>query len=310
MEIRTAKTNLGRPTAGRAVPPERGAYLRRKSSQGLRKRQVISRRLIRSLQWALRLAAAVAALAVLMTGYRYTVTSTRFEVRHVICEGCAQVPPALIEDIVQRDFPRGILQIDLKKLRDRLEKERWIHSVQIRRVLPGSLVIYVEERKPAAVVEINGELMLADRNGILLDQYTEAYGKLDVPVFAGFLGESSAEYDRNQEQNSLRVALGMRLLEELGQGSGDYLRRISEVDLADTRNVRILLVDDTAEVFLGDRNFLERFRAFVANMPQYEELKAQYSEIASVDLRYDGKIIYRPRNDPTSLVEGGPSKRP
>jgi len=310
MEIRTAKANLGRPAAGTAVPPDRGAYLRRKSSQRLRKRQVVSRRVIRTLQWTLRLAAAMAALAVLVTGYRYTASSARFDVRNVICQGCAQMRPAQIEEIVRRDFPRSILQIDLEKLRGRLEKERWIRGVQIRRVLPGSLVIYVDERKPAAVVELNGELMLADRDGILLDHYTEDYGKLDIPVFAGFLGQSAGEYARNQEPNSLRVALGMRLLEELGQGSEDYLRRISEVDLADTRNVRILMVDDTAEVFLGDRNFLERFRAFVANMPQYEELKAQYSEIASVDLRYDGKIIYRPRNVSDTPVEAERPKQP
>jgi hypothetical protein len=66
------------------------------------------------------------------------------------------------------------------------------------------------------------------------------------------------------------------------------------VDLSDRANVRILLVDDTAEIALGNRDFLTRFRMFVANVAQYHELKEQY-EIVSIDLRYDGQIVYRPR---------------
>ena len=57
----------------------------------------------------------------------------------------------------------------------------------------------------------------------------------------------------------------------------------------------MLLVDDTAEVLLGDRDFLKRFRTLMSNLNQYRELKSQYSEIASVDLRFDGQIIYRPK---------------
>jgi hypothetical protein len=40
---------------------------------------------------------------------------------------------------------------------------------------------------------------------------------------------------------------------------------------------------------------LKRFRALMENMKKYEELKNQYTEIESIDLRMDGNIIYRPR---------------
>ena len=45
---------------------------------------------------------------------------------------------------------------------------------------------------------------------------------------------------------------------------------------------------------MGDADFLKRFRTLMSNMSQYQELKAQYNEIASIDLRFDGQIIYRP----------------
>ena len=59
--------------------------------------------------------------------------------------------------------------------------------------------------------------------------------------------------------------------------------------------IKVLLVDDTAEVFLGNRDFLKRFRTLMSNLNQYRELKSQYSDIASVDLRFDGQIVYRPK---------------
>ena len=54
-------------------------------------------------------------------------------------------------------------------------------------------------------------------------------------------------------------------------------------------------MDETAEVYLGGENYLERFTSFINNRRKYEELKNQYEEFASIDLRFEDQIIYRPR---------------
>lgn len=300
MEIRTGKSRRRDDYAAPADPRDRGAYLRRKSSQRLRKRQLAGRRLMAFIKLAVKLGSAAALIGAAAAVYWHLSTSTRFDVGKVTCEGCVQVQPEEIESIIRRDFPRNILQIDLVQLQKRLEKEKWIRAVEIRRVLPSELIIYVVERRPAVVAELNGELVLMDREGILLDRYGQQYGRLDVPVFMGLLGESSEDYQNFQEENSSRVATGLSILAELEEGSSDYPRRISEIDLSDPDNIRLIMVGDTTEVLLGDRDFLKRFQTFMANMPQYEELKAEYTDIAAVDLRFDGKIIYRPRNLPAA----------
>jgi cell division septal protein FtsQ len=310
MDIKTAPRRRDSSEASESVPPDRGAYLRRKSSQKLRKRQLASRKIMGILKPAGRIALAVAAIAAVVAGYWNVSSSARFELRMVTCEGCVYVEPAHIEEIIRRECPRNILQIDLARLCERLEKERWIRKVEIRRVLPGSLIIYVEERRPAVIAELNGELILTDPEGMLLDRYADRYGRMDVPVFSGLLGDNLGDYRHYQEENASRIALGLSVLAELSSGAPDVARQISEIDLSDTGNVRVMMVDDTAEIFLGDRDFLKRFQVFMANMPQYQELKAEYSEIASVDLRYDGKIIYRPRNLPETPGEALRAKQP
>jgi cell division protein FtsQ len=214
--------------------------------------------------------------------------------------GCNRADRQQLDAMIRESFPAHMLRIDLAKLQDRLEQETWIRRAEIRRVLPSELVVYVEERLPAVIVELSGDLMIADEDGILLDTYASKYGKLDVPVFKGLLGENVESYRVYQTENSERVRLGLRLLQELEAASSAFTREISEVDLSDRDNLKILLVDEAAEIFMGNTDFLKRFRILMANMSQYREIKDQYSEILSVDLRFDGQIIYRPRQERTA----------
>jgi len=310
MEIRTSGRPRGSAPGGVSVPPDKGAYLRRKSSHRLRKKRFAGRTLMAAVGVGMRVAAAAAAVVFLILAFRFVMTSAHFDLRTVRCEGCNHMEPTRLEEVIRKEFPQNVLQIDLNRLKRRLEREKWIRKVQIRRVLPSELIIYIDERAPSVIAELNGKLILTDAEGVLLDLYTSEYKKLDMPVFSGMAGESIADYGRHQAENSDRISLGLQVLRELDAGSSDYTRRISELDLSDAANVRVLLVDDTTEVHLGDRDFRKRFGLFMANLPQYRELEAEYSDISSVDLRYEGKIIYRPRNLAEASMEATGAIRP
>jgi cell division protein FtsQ len=187
-----------------------------------------------------------------------------------------------------------VLKIDLLRLRDRLERETWIRQAEVRRVLPSDLIIGITERTPAVLFELNGDLMVADAEAVPLERYRPEHGKLDVPVLKGLEGTDASSFRAHAAENVARLKLGIRLLNELEAGSPALSHNISEMDCSDLTNVKVLLVDDTAEILLGDRDFLKRFETFMANLPQYREVKSQYQEIAAVDLRYEGQIIYRP----------------
>jgi len=137
---------------------------------------------------------------------------------------------------------------------------------------------------------------MLDSEGYLLDPYDTANGKLDVPVFTGLYGDDAPSYKVYQKDNSTRVAVGVQVLSELAAGSPEYVRSLSEIDLSDPANVKVLLVNDTAEVYLGDRDFLKRFQMFMSNMTQYRDLKDQGNDISAVDLRFDSQIVYRRRS--------------
>ncbi len=232
----------------------------------------------------------------------YAYTSDRFTIRNISFTGCRQINEKQLERIIRHSFPSSILRIDLGLLKSRLEDENWIKSAEIRRILPTDLVVNIVERAPAVILEISGELMVADIDGILLDNYHPKYGKLDVPVFRGLMGKDSESFRLHQQENSTRIRRGLSLLSELESGSSSYSRMISEIDLSDPDNLTVMLLDDDAEVYLGKEEHLKRFQTLMRYMSRYQEQKAQY-DIASIDMRFTGKIIYELRGVHSDLTE-------
>jgi cell division protein FtsQ len=294
MEIRT--TGRPRETNARIIPrPETARHPHKKATNKLGKGHIAGRRLLSALKIIGKLGSFVLLVVFMLSVFVYAYTSDKFNLRTITFHGCKEVDSRHLESIVRQNFPANILRIDLSRLKNQLEKEPWVKRVEIRRILPSGLIIYVQERTPAAIIEFHSELMLADRDGIMLDRYDPKYGRLDVPVFKGLLGEDAENYRLYQEENSARVRQGLEMLSEIESGSPEEARKISEVDISDRENLKVLLVDDTAEVLLGEKDYLKRFHTLMENMKQYRDLKEQYMEIESIDLRFDGNIIYRPR---------------
>ncbi len=294
MEIRT--TNKPREnTSARIVPRPEPVRHPHKATNKLGKGHIAGRRLVAALKMIGKLGAFMLMVLFMLSVFVYAYTSDKFNLRTITFHGCKELNTKHLESIVRRNFPANVLRINLRQLKNRLEKEPWVKRVEIRRVLPSGLIIYVQERTPAAIIEFRSELMLADQDGIMLGRYDPQYGKLDVPVFRGVLGEDAENYRLYQEENSARIRQGLQMLAEIESGSPQETRKISEVDISDPENLKVLLVDDTAEVYLGEKDYLKRFRALMDHMQQYQELKDQYTEIESIDLRFPGNIIYRPR---------------
>jgi cell division septal protein FtsQ len=296
MEI---KTNRAREVLNTRVvpPPDRGRPARKKANRKLAHNHVAGRRFISVLKTLGKIGAFLLMVVFMLSVFVFAYTSDKFNLHRVTFHGCKELKPQELEAIIRQDFPANILRIDLRQLKNRLEKETWAKSIEIRRVLPSELIIYIQERTPSAILELQGELMIADNDGILLGRYDPRFGKLDTPVIKGILGEDIESYRLYQEENIARVQQALAMLAEIESGLPQYTQQISEVDVSDRKNIKILLVDDTAEVYLGEKDYLKRFRTFIGNLSEYQKLKMQYSEFASIDMRYDGRIIYRPRRE-------------
>lgn len=290
MEIRTNKPRDNQNT--RIVPPPDKVRPRKKASQKLSSGPISGRRLVTTLKTIGKLCVLLLVGVILVSAFIYAYNADTFNLLHVRIDGCKQMNAAQLEEIIRREFPANLLRIDLHKVKSRLEQETWVQHAEMRRVLPSGLIIYIQERTPSVILEMQGELMVADKNGILLGPYDPKFGKLDVPVFRGLMGDDAETYSLSQDENTARIHQALEMLSEIETGLPQYTKIISEVDVKDRKDLKIILTNETAEVRLGDKDYLKRFRKFINNPGEYNKLKDQNFEIGSIDLTLDRQIIF------------------
>ena len=239
------------------------------------------------LRYWLRLAwKATAVLALLAVGFGAALragSSPLLEVRRVVVRGNSWLSEQEVLGLVEGLVGSNVLVTDLSAWRERLLASPWIGDAVLRRVLPATVEIAVQERKPLGLGRVDGRLFLVDDQGTLIDAFGPRYAALDLPVIDG-LGRDSAgarAVDRR------RVGLAARLLQSLGR-QPDLARRVSQIDVSDPRDAVVILDQDTALLRLGDEQFLERLRSYVELEGR---LRERVPEIDYVDLRF-GERVY------------------
>jgi hypothetical protein len=90
-----------------------------------------------------------------------------------------------------------------------------------------------------------------------------------------------------------RMKIYNELVREIDSSGGHYSQDLSEVDLSDGEDVKVLTNDPDGEVLvhLGSSNYLDRFKIYVAHLREWRQ---QFEKLESVDLRYDRQIIVNP----------------
>ena len=86
-----------------------------------------------------------------------------------------------------------------------------------------------------------------------------------------------------------RMKIYNQLIGELDAGGAHYSHDLSEVDLSDPDDVKVLANDPagTVLVHLGSSNYLDRYKIYVSHL---QEWRQQFDKLESVDLRYDRQI--------------------
>ncbi len=180
----------------------------------------------------------------------------------------------------------NIFRVSLEEERKRVESIPWVRSASLARAYPHRLVFHLVERAPIAFVNIGGRVKLVDGDGVLLEKPERA--AMDFPVLTG-LDAAGTPAERG-----LRLALYQEFDRQLAGEASRSGWLVSEVDLSDADDLKALLVRDreSIQVHFGHEAFLERFRNFLALVPEVRKTNAQ---IDSVDLRYRNQIVVNPQ---------------
>ncbi len=100
-------------------------------------------------------------------GYRYLVTTPYLCVKNIEVHGCRWLSKEQVKRLSGVSKGQNLLALNLRKIREKIEKNSWIKAVTLTRSIPDTLYIEVEEKEPMAFVRI-GETYLVDSDGELI----------------------------------------------------------------------------------------------------------------------------------------------
>lgn len=165
----------------------------------------------------------------------------------------------------------NIFRINKPKIRERIKSESYVEEVEIRRELPGTVIITVEEREPKYRIEKNGGLyMYIDKNGYYLEETTE---NTSMPILRGIktdveklkIGDRIIEDDLEKFNDLIKIVDGVK--------SNNIEEELSIINISDKNNYVLEFASDEKKVILGDISNLSTKMIWIKYFMTNEENK-------------------------------------
>ena len=222
--------------------------------------------------------------------YHYGERNWRFRIESsddIEISGTHNVPHSQVMDVLGGDIGRNIFFIPLAERKAQLEKIPWVESASVMRFVPNRLQVEIHERTPIAFARLGSRIWLIDAGGTLMELPGAGKQKYSFPVIAGMNpGEPLST-------RAARMKIYNQLLHELDSDGAHYSQDLSEVDISDQDDVKVLTNDTAGAVLvhLGSSAFLPRYKIYVTHVQGWRQ---QFEKLESVDLRYEHQIIVNP----------------
>jgi cell division protein FtsQ len=178
--------------------------------------------------------------------HHYVTSSDHFEIRDITLEGAERVTR---DDILRAggiNAGENVFAVDPDDAAARIRRLPWIRSVTVQRKLPGEVHVQVEERRAAALIELEG-LYLVDAEGTIFKRLGE-HDPEDLPVITGLPRQAVIEHPEGARE-AIQEALG--LLAEYRDVGLETRVPASEVHREGATGWTLILAENGTRVRLG-----------------------------------------------------------
>lgn len=238
------------------------------------------------------LAARVLAAA-LMVGYAVylgittIVEASSLQISHISVRGNHRLSTGEVLALVEELRGQNILAVSLEESQTKLLSSPWVKSATIRRVLPSTLEIAVDEREPMGIGRLGTAMYLIDAQGVIVDEYGPAYADIDLPIIDGL---ATSPQDGGSIIDATRAEFASRVIAALATRP-EIAKTVSQIDVRDLHDAVVILDGDSALLRLGETDWLARLQQYIDLAPA---LRERLSGIDYVDLRFDERLYVRP----------------
>jgi cell division septal protein FtsQ len=257
-------------------------YWRRRANRRVRQ----ERRTRTLLRWSGVAAVNLAVLGFLVysgnRAIRHLTTSPEFALRNIRIEGARPGTADRIRWSLAELEGRNVLELDLRSVTALVKDDPWVLRCTVKRMLPHTLRITVEEREPAVVARVGKRSLVVDRTGTVIADAEPGTAR-GLPVITGL------ERLRNEHREGA-VRKGVAAVELLRRAAAGWTEALREIDLSRADRIvatpaagpRVLLDPERA-----DRNLLEY-------LALEDEIGRRVGAATYIDLRWRDRIAVMP----------------
>ena len=274
--------NLRQGSAGQAVTTDK--RFRRAHVKPSRRRSPASKH-----AW---LAARLLVLALVLgyaayRGVTLIAAASSLQIGHMVVRGHERLSTGEVLALVEGLRGQNILAVKLDDWQQKLLASPWVEGATIRRVLPSTVEIWVDERRPMGIGRLGTAMYLIDGKGVIVDEYGPNYADLDLPIIDGL---AASPQDGGPIVDAARAEFAARVIGALA-ARPELAKRVSQIDVADLHDAVLILDGDPALLRLGDAEFVARLQQYIDLAPA---LRERLDGIDYVDLRFDERLYVRP----------------
>jgi cell division protein FtsQ len=210
-------------------------------------------------------------------------------VTDVVIDGRANTPEPLLRAALGVAMGDPILGFSVEMARQRLETLSWVEHATVERRLPGTVVVFLQERRPFAIWQNQGRFVLIDRTGqVVANQNVAEFRRLPLVVGPGAPVAAATLVDALTDRPDLqqRVAAAVRIAE----------RRWN----LHLNNGADVLLPEGHEIAALDR---------LTKLQQEDDLLDR--PLAAIDMRLGDRLVVRLKPDQhTDTAAAPPPKKP
>ncbi|MCE5250744.1 FtsQ-type POTRA domain-containing protein [bacterium] len=207
-----------------------------------------------------------------------------FNIRDVKIKGAQYLDSEKLMTTAGIETGTNIFALDLENISQSLKTAFTTENIIVYRRLPNTIVIEVRERKPVALLNMN-TLVGVDKDGVPLP-HIGADMVETLPIVTGIKSVTSL----SDSTVKSRLLTGLKMLDRISKDAPAVYARISEVDVSNTADMGISLVDNGLQVIIGDRDWKQK----IPNLEKViNEVTWRRNDAKAVDLRFGEKVIVR-----------------
>jgi cell division protein FtsQ len=240
---------------GEAVTLRDGKFLRPKA----RGEEKGAEKFLRMVKKTIRVAFQLLLLSFfLFTGhwvYVHLLGDPYFRVREVEVEGGRKMAKETLLSLTVMEGMPNLFSVNLKEVVRRLESHPWIEQVRVRKVFPDKIFIQVEERKPMAIIQLEG-LYYIDTKG----EVFSPVGEKDEYNYPYLTGLTRQVLEKDPVEAKRLITKALELLRVVDQEKVPPLEELSEIHMEKSSGIQCFTRAEGVEMKMGWDNFWEKKR--------------------------------------------------